>query len=290
MKNETLKNNSIEQEILSADQQQIRNLVGSLEKVSAPKDFDFRLKARIANADKTNFQPSVWQTLRYILPLTATAVIAAFVLFQAGIFSPSSDLAGKQTALISETQNRTELEQNFSSNNLVADVLNSNLNENKSEIVQTVSTPLPPKPKQNLTAKISVKKTERIITGILKDDDGGGSKDTTLTQSNVNIVPQGIPKNSFPIKQDNKNDFSISAQKVLEIFGVETENVDGKLKVSSVKEKSVGEKSGIKNEDLIEAIDQQKIDGKNSQLKSNTVKTIMVLREGKTVKIILKSN
>ena len=56
MNNENLKNKLVErEEILSADEQKISYLIGSLEKVSAPNDFDFRLKARIANAVKQRF-------------------------------------------------------------------------------------------------------------------------------------------------------------------------------------------------------------------------------------------
>ena len=100
MKNDNLKNNLRDLEILSAAEQKISDLVGSLEKVSAPNDFDFKIKARIANADKTTFQPSLWQTLRYVLPLSVTTMVAAFFIIQAGFFSPNTTQMENKAALI----------------------------------------------------------------------------------------------------------------------------------------------------------------------------------------------
>ena len=57
MKSNKLENNLSEREILSADEQKICDLIGRLDQVDCPKDFDFRLKARIANADRKDFQP-----------------------------------------------------------------------------------------------------------------------------------------------------------------------------------------------------------------------------------------
>ena len=54
MRNKDLQNNA-EGEILSVGDVKVQQMIKNLHRVDAPKDFDFRLKARIANAKSPIF-------------------------------------------------------------------------------------------------------------------------------------------------------------------------------------------------------------------------------------------
>jgi hypothetical protein len=62
----------------------IRQLVGGLEKVTAPADFEFRLRARLAAADSARrFQPF---RLRFVPGVASVALAACFLVFSASIY------------------------------------------------------------------------------------------------------------------------------------------------------------------------------------------------------------
>ena len=70
----------------NAEQTRVWQVIEHLETVDGPKDFDFRLKARIANAKPTDFQPRFLPALRYVLPLSLAVLVFAFVVFNSGYF------------------------------------------------------------------------------------------------------------------------------------------------------------------------------------------------------------
>ncbi len=290
MNNDNLKNNLVEREILSVDEQKISHLVGSLEKVSAPENFNLRLKARLASADENESRISVWQTLRYVLPLTATAFIAAFLIFQAGIFSSSSN----QTEIAANLQipPTPENSRNLPSNTLVAQSSNLVFNENKSEPKLSESNATDIK-SENVSADANrLKKREKISSKSAQNEDLPLSRDSALGESNVKLMPKGLNARK-PVsigREPEKENVSLEAVEVLRFIGVETVFEGKKLKVKSVKENSLAEHSGIKNGDFVEAIDDQKLEQENMKPEFKGGKTLTVLRDGKVLEIVLKPN
>lgn len=288
MKNETLKNNSVEQEILSADEQQIRNFIGSLDKVSAPDDFDFRLKARIANADKTDFQPSIRQTLRYLFPLTATAVIAAFVLFQAGIFSPraiqTSSISLAENTNVTQTVNPAVLPTKTE----IAEFTNTNPAAKPAEQKQFDLPTSPAVSKNEIAASKSPDKKKEISPKTAKQDDPILSRDFSVKQNRKPIFPKGVDPNQIvaPVIENPYNK-PIKAVEMLEILGVQTEIIAGKVAVKSVREKSLADFAKVKTGDLIEMIDDVKIDENNINITSNRFKKVTFTNDGKPTTIRL---
>ena len=67
-------------------QTRVWQIIDRFEPVAAPKDFDFRVKARIANAKPGDFQSRFLPVLRYVLPLSVVGLILAFVIFN-GFYS-----------------------------------------------------------------------------------------------------------------------------------------------------------------------------------------------------------
>ncbi len=104
-------------EILSAEDEKIRSLLGNLKRVGAPKDFDFRLKARFANAkSKKDYRTQFLPALRYVLPLSLVLLICAAVVFNSVYFADTQNVSP-----IAENHSQTPIEgekqpNNFSSN------------------------------------------------------------------------------------------------------------------------------------------------------------------------------
>jgi len=58
----------------------LRDLVGSLDPVNAPADFDFRLRARLAARAQSNNRPGLFQRFGMSLPATVAAALAVLLL------------------------------------------------------------------------------------------------------------------------------------------------------------------------------------------------------------------
>lgn len=278
MNSDNLKNNLSERETLSADEQQISRLIGGLEKVSAPNDFDFRLKARLAAAKENQIQPRFRRTLRYVLPLTAAVIIAAFVLIQAGLFTSNIE----QPVLVENPKREVPaVSDNFVPDNQIAQASNSSVAENKAEEKIPDSSVAEPTPEKETTAKNPVRKQNRIEPKSSPLDEPGGSRLIAQSPSNVNIFPEGIPGN-----QNNR----VSVKEFLKMIGIETEQNQENLIIKSVKENSVSGRSGVKPGDVIEAVDEQKLERGNLPPNFTGGKTLTVSRDNKTLKIELKPN
>lgn len=288
MNNETLKNNSGEREILSADEQQISHLIGSLEKVSAPKDFDFRLKARIANAVKKDFQPSIWRTLRYLLPLTATAIIAGFVMIQAGLFLPNP--VGKDFAVGNSQQPQIVNQPLLPANADIAQTSNSSRIENDSDEKKPELIISESNPQNALAVKNPVEKKRNVVPKVVPEDEPLMSRDSAVRQNKKPIFPVGLNPDNAPPQLFENNSNTVSAQEIFKIIGLETETKAGKIIVKSVKEKSLAEKSNVKAGDVVEAIDEQRLDQETLSPKFKGGKTITVTRDNKVLEIELKPN
>lgn len=288
MNSDKLKNDLSERETISAGEQKISRLIGGLDKVSAPKDFDFHVKARIAAAKETPVQPTIWQTLRYILPLTATVIIAGFVLMQTGLFSSS----GEQPLIVENPNRETPaVTDNFAPNTQIAETSNSPAVANNAETEKMPeSFPVKPNFENEIKAKNSLKEQNKTQPKPSPEDDSSGSRTLAQRPSNVNISPTEMSGNTATVNKDFNQSVSVSAREILEILGVETEYAGNKLRVKSVKEKSSAEKSGVKKGDLIEAIDGQNLKQGNLPPNFTGGKIVTVLRGEKTLKIELKPN
>jgi hypothetical protein len=92
------------------ERQSLRKLVGSLEPVSAPPDFEFRLRARLAAAGNGKQQPFSWRS--FISSAPALGLAATFVLLVAGIIFynqiKSGTTTGKQAAEVAQQEPGTK--------------------------------------------------------------------------------------------------------------------------------------------------------------------------------------
>lgn len=281
MNSDNLKNNLNESETLPADEQKVCDLIGKLDRVECPKNFDFRLKARIASADKTEYQPSPWQTLRYIVPVAACVLIVAFVMVQAGMFSPVNQT---DNPIVAATNPNIQPFDEKSKEANLSTISNSNVSEIAAVTNRTSSTNSLP----NMDIPNNSSENRYSFPKLSPEDNSTMSRDFGVRPKRDPIYPRGInPEQIKPEKSENQDNKSISIKDTLDFIGIQTEFVGGKLRVKNVRENTMADKSGIKAGDLIEAIDDTKITPSETMLKSNSVRKIIVSRGGKVLELNL---
>lgn len=261
MSNKDLQN---EEEILSADDAQIRQMLGGLKRVDAPKDFDFRLKARIAASSAKDFEPRMFPALRVAAPLAlALAVLAFFVV--AGLYSVDNNSVPQITG---------------------GDIPIPNVTKDKPREEVAAGNPQPENPEQNSGETLKLKDQELAANPDKSKKDaaqtennaGGGSRDTTATDPNV-VLPGGFKtKNSLAVKD------------VLQMIGIEAVFSNKKWKVESVRPNSRAMRAGVKTGDVIEAINDVELPAKTITLNGPFVgNKLNVVRGGEKIAINLQN-
>ncbi len=289
MNSKNLHDNAEEIEFLSADEKKLSECVGSLEIVSAPNDFDFRVKSRIAAAGKESSQSGNWQWVRYLLPVGASAFVLAFVLYGTSFFAPSprtEEMAVREPAKSDEVKT---LPAETPSNMTVAVS-----NTNQSDVLAVNSARQTPLPKNNedvilVSDRPGLKPKD--IQNKPNEDNNTLSRDSTVTMPLVNL-PKGLNSNTnvAPLSQKPENLNKVNEEGMLNALGLETVSEAGKLKVRAVQQNSVADRSGVRTGDIIESLDEQKIDANSNSGNSGGIRTLTVLRDGKITTIELKVN
>ena len=285
--NNNLQNKAEETEILTADEKKISEFVGSLERISAPNDFEFRLKARIAAGKEESYQAGYWQWLRYLLPVGASAFVLAFVLYGTNFFAPSQP--NEQRANIEPTKQAEVLTEPIETpSDTVVAVANSNENEDFSTN-STGRKDLQPNSAANkaifITDETNLKKKESPKKSI--GDNGGGSRDSAITTPPVKLPFNLNPDKELKKPQEFEKSQAFTAEQILNNIGVETVSENNKLKVKSIRQNSPAGFSDVKVGDIIEAIDEQKAGGNNSR-NFNGARKLTISRDGKLITIDLK--
>lgn len=286
MNNQNLHKKAEETEILSADEIKISKMVGSLDRVSAPKDFDFRLKARIA-ARQQGYRTGHRQWLRYALPAGAASFVLAFGLYTTNFFAPPAPPENivQTTPLNFESKTSPS---HANSQNVAAVSSNTEINDGDTGIIANESpTESSGKELIYLAEKSAPPKKDLASRNKIEDNFNGSSVESVNLP--IQILPPGINANASVKKIPDFEIGKMTATELLREIGVETD-AGNKLTVKSVRPNSLADRSGVKAGDVVEAIDGEKIDGKNLAPKFSTGKTLTVSRSSKKVEINLKPN
>lgn len=291
-------------ETFRSESQQLSRIISSLPKIEAPKDFGFGFKAKLAESKLKKPLSPLWQTLRYLLPLTAAALIFGFVIVNSSLFAPTSSpqiaekkgdinqkVASTDKALIDETQDVSD--------ELVSDnkdkVLEEAPTEKKEKSITTEEKKAPPEIAEN-TQK-SFEKTDPGEDEILSKEIRPEKKSPDISTRDNAVKPPKIinPRGINPDKpivnpQMSQTAKSFTAMEILSQLGIETSNEKGRLKVNSIKQNSAGANSGVKVGDVVIAIDGQKITSKPLKNRSVQGKTLRVQRNYKELSITIKNN
>ncbi len=238
----------------SREQTRVWQMIDVLPRIDAPNNFDFRVKARIANAKQADFQPRFFPALRYVMPLCVVVLFLGILAFNANYFLgnnapqvavnvPPTLIEKKTTASNSSFTNQIILsvDENESS---AASQSNANAVFVKNTQETQIAAVNSKKPQRTETPK---KNTEEI--------DGIGSRDSTLSKPPIRL-PRGLdPNRRIETTPNADNTKSFTAEEILPFLGIEGVFNNGRWQVKAVRQNSLAEHSGVKIGDVIEAID-----------------------------------
>lgn len=276
---------SEENETLSVEDEKIREMCRGLKRVSAPKDFDFRLKARFANHEPQTSNSPIFAFLKYAAPL-GLAIVFLGVIVTNNLFSVDNTAVPQiaanftQTPIVKEdlpfeSELSSELvAKNSGPNADFENVTPKNENSNKSSL-------FPLKDKDEL-AKVLEKENRTT-------DKTGESRDSASTQPRV-FTPQMF-NSSKKVESSNSftNSTTFSVKDILSnTLGVEVSFSGSGWKVQSVRPNSLADRAGIKPNDVIEAVGDIKLLTETIQTNSINGNKINILRDGKKIEIVLK--
>lgn len=291
MINKELKNKAGETEILTADDKKLHQLLGGLKKVNAPKNFDFQLKARIANAKPQNLtRPYFLPFLRYALPMSVVVLLAGFVFFNLSLSTGNQD-APKIADNFQPIQNETAPPETVVKPP-IEDPLMASTNANKNsadkrDVPELINTPK--KPTQDKLKYIAVKNPSRNRTEKVENDsrnNGGGSRDITSRDAPP-LFERNNNANSTNTKSPSISQHKLSLREVLLGIGIEADYAEKSWKIISVEENSVAMRAKLKVGDLIVEIDGKKLSSDTAFLKNFNGRIFYILRDGKQMIIDL---
>lgn len=283
----------------SAEDEGIRALLGALNRVEAPKDFDFLVRSRIANASPAARQIEFLPVLRYVLPLAAVLLTASGFVFNSLYFA---DTQSVPMIADGNSQLPVNVEKSIQPILIESNPPVISAAPDKNEVVARVSTPavdklnnrktLPENVARVASGKFAKPLRAKILPGKYIPS-GGGTRLSALSQPNRIITPPGMSLNRTG---GNTSSFvrakSLSAKEVLLQLGVEADFTGDGWKVSAVQENSLAKRSSVKVGDSVEAIDGEKLTDKPLQIKSTGGKKLTVVRGGQKMEIPIgiKSN
>jgi hypothetical protein len=271
-----------ENENLSADDQRLGEMCRALKKVEAPKDFDFKLKARIAGAQPADFQPRFGWALRYALPALGLILILGLFVYNGGFLSFSNN---SMVAQGSNPPPNTALPQN----NAVAGIAPHEASAPSENSAALPAVPNLPKVPEKATALRNPEKTGNAPLG--KPRNGSSSNSVDIAVRDLPLIqPDNFVKKSEPQNLPaNQESSPISVKEILSIMGINVELENGKWKVRSVTANGVGESSGVRADDIVEAIDEQPLSSETVFNKIVKGKKMTVTRKGEKSQLELRN-
>ena len=259
-------------EELDADDAKIAQMLAGLKRVDAPANFEFLLKARIANTAKPSgglgFIPSF---VRYAAPLALIAAVSSLF-----YLNSSNDTAPVQTAGVAPQVSA------------VSEIKNTAVAPADTSTAAMVETPRPVIAANHTKVPAPTRPVDVKVQRSTGEQDR--SKVRAVTQPRI-ILPRGITPGALPDGVQTppvNNKVDMTASGVFPILGIDALYEDG-WKVRAVKVKGVADLAGVKAGDILEAIDENQL-SKDAVFKSGfNGKVIKVRRDGKVLELTLQN-
>ena len=249
-----------------SDEQKISSMLSGLKRVEAPKDFDFHLKARIANARPADYQRAdLFPILKYAVPLVL------FVLVGVGIFGVSFyDNGNSPSVSVSKTPQPT-----------VPPVQQSTPLVISPEVAS--STPSPDSGSRGTEKK----ENEHLASRTPPDEPGGGSRDSHPRAPGSRDFPSNSADRALRAAEDAITPVKrLSARDALKLIGIEAIFENNSWTVKSVRPNDAAGILGVKPGDRIKTIDGKPIDQK-TEFEDGIIKLsrMQVQRDGAAVEL-----
>lgn len=234
------------------ERDEIGEKLRGLKRVEAPANFDFGLKAKIANG-KPAVKHSVSRFVRYAVPAALVLVVGAFLVLNSLYFVGERSVADIPPV----TETKTAPPQR---------AVESQPQSMGMEPTVAVDPKLPvnvkPKPAENKPRKAS-------------NEPQGGSY----------VAAQRLQEPIYPSGLNSNGQNEIGVKDALGVFGIDAVFDGKKWTVNAVKEKSIAERNGVKSGDLLGAIDGRAISETDKFKTPFSAKNLTVIRDGKPVNI-----
>ena len=274
----------VEQEIesLDAESRKVAELLSGLTRVEAPSNFEFGVRARIAEGAPSG-RSILFPALKLAAPLSLVLLVAVIVVFYptspnvdtVKVDDPSSITAPSEapsTAVRSEVSNNSER------------VSGPHAPESPGEPVANPPVPHEIKP---TVARHDSNTGRRPRTGGVDNPSGGASRVDALKPANTINPPEFRATNRSTQNSNSGSQTDIPVREVLGIIGVSADPGDDGWKVTSTVDGSIARKSGIQSGDVIEAIDGRDVTSSTTFKGAFGGKTIRVRRDGKSLDVKL---
>ena len=269
-------------------------VIGEFKQVDAPQDFNFRVKARIANAKPKNNHSPLFPILRYVLPFSAIVLILTFV-----VFNEIYSLSDKTAPPIAESDNKLLKQKEDSAsptNSLTArqtvedsrflEVAQPAINNQVAQPFKTKKKSETYEDKNQYAAVKNVKKPQ-IKTALDNEKGFDGSHDNASSASR-NLTPKGLnPTKTVEPLPNAGSANPVTVEQILSELGIEIALENGRRQVKKIKSNSVAERSAVKVGDLIEAIDGVKLTSEPVRSKTIEGKKLVILRGAEKIEILL---
>lgn len=268
-----------------SDEQKISEMLLGLERVEAPKDFDFRLKARLANARPEQYRmPGLFPILKYAMPLALFLVVGAGVMLNgwyANWQAPNvavADVSGEEESSGQSAVNTSQLLVPGTPSPSIPALPANRVVPNTTGPLLAVSGPSSeirenPGPRIPVRSEPTPSGGSRLMGGGNENIEIRLPKGFEANNTNTSLVKEPV----LPVKP-------IAVIDALRSIGIEANLESGKWIVKAVKEAELAGRMGMKAGDQIESIDGGTIDG-GTVFNSGSfkVKTIRVRRSGSSI-------
>lgn len=238
--------------------------LGRLGKVIAPARFE----ANVRSAIEARSQPSFFNTpgfllgLKFAVPAIVLLFLGAFLLFSTGGVDNDQIAVSEPAAQPAATD--------------VAPVVPASEPPSAGQVNNVVAEG------GQVNTQVPVNRTPR---GSRTSGNGqefrGGSRDFALSPDNTSIRPKVVDPDQKPVTASPTG--SVTAETILSKMGIDSKCIEKGCNAVSVRSASIGGRSGVKEGDVIEAIDGKPVDA-GTEFKGNVIiRNITVRRDGKQV-------
>lgn len=270
-----------------SDQTRLLEMLGGLEPVDVPKDFNVQVRARIARGRPES--PSVFiPALRYVLPLVIVLAVVSFVAVNTLYFvdpgspvvqSNPSDSVEKPVDDIALQEESIPVLEGQTDNTVAVSA------ENENPAVVRELTAGQTKNNSNSGGIRDIGPTAE--PDVLRDS-GGGSQVLSVSPGREVITPLGINTNTQNLAvPPTMNPRTFTVTEVLSLIGIELTTDDENRRVKSVTQNSPAERSGVRTGDVIEEIDGKPLIGENLRERSFQGNKLTVRRADKRLEIVI---
>ncbi|KXK00773.1 MAG: hypothetical protein UZ17_ACD001002116 [Acidobacteria bacterium OLB17] len=249
---------------------EIADLLKAMPYAEPPKDFEFRVSARIASARTAAKPRGLLGALRIAIPAAALLAVTGTV-FVLNPYLAETDVVSKpaETGIASDKGPMTDVR--------------PAVPERAAEIPPTTfasNGPAIESPRQRPEDQLLASRSH----GPSNDETGGTSFVESGTQG-VKLYPSGIDPNAGAVRQsDGLPQKGIAIRDILAQLGL---TLGGGLRVNAVNPNGIAERSGVRLGDVIESLNGQAITDETMLFGTVTARRIGVRRDGRLVELSL---